>query len=338
VDRPGRKALLRVAVVAAALAVIGAAAAQVPSYPLRAGKWLTDKDRLARLSRGPAECFRPPADPDLAWKAEIGRAVFRSPVLLGGQAAKAGLACNTCHENGRRNAGFVFPGLSGEPGTADVTSSLLSTRRGDGVFNPRRIPDLSGPSEGLPSRRLDQAQLEHFLHGIVTEEFEGDEPPAAVLAGLATYIRQLDPAACPAKTDRVISVSQDAEDVARAVRAAQGALERHDTQTALATLQAGRAMLFLIDERFSAPGLENERNSVRTASLDLSAAEGAIRRKDKAGPMLDLWLARYPAWKAQLKAKQARSLYDPGVLAVALSGAASRPTLARPAKAAAVSR
>ena len=156
-DRPGRKALLAFSTTAAALAIIGAAAAQVAPFPLRAAKWLSPKDAVAALVEQPSECFALPADPEFAWQAEVGRAVFRSPVLLGGQAAKAGVSCDTCHKNGRRNAELVFPGLSGDPGTADVTSSLMSTHRGDGVFNPRPIPDLAGPPDKLVSRRLDMA-------------------------------------------------------------------------------------------------------------------------------------------------------------------------------------
>jgi hypothetical protein len=313
---------------------MGAAAAQGSPVPLRAAKWLAPKDRVTALIEQPAECFARPADLEVAWQAEVGRAVFRSPVLLGGQAAKAGVSCDTCHKNGRRNADLVFPGLSGDPGTADVTSSLMSTHRGDGVFNPRPIPDLAGTGL-MPSRRLNEAQLAHFIDGIVTEEFEGDEPAPGVLKGLTAYVRALRPEACPARLG-VVSVASSAEDVERAVRAAQGALARKDDQTALAALAAARALLFLIDERFALPGLEAERSQVRTASLDLASVEAIIRRKAVAGPMLDLWLARYPDWRAQLQRAERRSLYDPAVLAKAM-GVASRPTVARPASTSAVS-
>lgn len=335
-DRPGRKALLALSSAAAALAIIGAAAAQVAPFPLRAAKWLAPKDQIAALVTQPSECFNLPADAELAWQAEVGRAVFRSPVLLGGQAAKAGVSCDTCHKNGRRNAELVFPGLSGDPGTADVTSSLMSTHRGDGVFNPRPIPDLAGPADKLVSRQLDIGQLQHFLGGIVTEEFEGDPPAPGVLKGLATYVHQQSATACPAATVSPVDVAGGADDAARAVKAARGALTRGDDQTALAVIEAGRAMLFLIDERYAAPSLRSERSLVRTASLDLSSAEGAIRRKADARPMLDLWLDRYPAWRAQLQGAERRSLYDRAVLAAAI-GAASSPTVARPAKTSAVS-
>ncbi|MGF7473737.1 hypothetical protein WFJ45_23635, partial [Salmonella enterica subsp. enterica serovar Minnesota] len=78
--------------------------------------------------------------PPLNDSARIGRAAFNSPLLLGGQAARAGLSCASCHRNGRGNPDFHFPGISGAPGTADVTASLLSSHRGDGQFNPKPIP------------------------------------------------------------------------------------------------------------------------------------------------------------------------------------------------------
>lgn len=336
-DRPGRKALLGPVAIISALAVFAVAGAQGPPAPLRAAKWLSAENPVVALSEQPSECFSAPVDPEDAWRAEVGRAVFRSPVLLGGQAAKAGVSCDTCHKNGRRNADLVFPGLSGEPGTADVTSSLVSSHRGDGIFNPKPIPDLAGPSENLMSRRLDTDQLSRFLNGIVTEEFDGEAPPPMVLRSLAIYVGQLNPQSCPPAATRTLSVTASADDVARAVKAAQGALAHGDTETALVVLEAGRAMLFLLDERYALPGLEAERSQIRTASLDLGSAQGAIRRKASAGPGLELWLDRYPVWRASLVKAERRSLYDRGVLAATMSGTASAPTTARAANAMAVS-
>ena len=55
-------------------------------------------------------------------------------------------------------------------------------------------------------------------------------------------------------------------------------------------------MLFLIDERHRHSLVwSSERSAIRTASLDLGSAEGAIRRKAPAGPILELWFDRYPS-------------------------------------------
>ena len=111
-------------------------------------------DPARALGSVPTECLKLPADPALAAKVEVGRAAFRTPVLLGGQAARAGINCETCHRDGRTNPDFLFPGVSGAPGTADVTNSLFSTHRGNGIDDPKPIPDLSGPKAQL---KVDQA-------------------------------------------------------------------------------------------------------------------------------------------------------------------------------------
>lgn len=81
----------------------------------------------------------------------------------GGQAARAGLSFESCHRSGRPHPQFLFPGASGAPGTADVTASLFSSHRGNGRDDPVPIPDLSGP----------RARLAPFIHGLVTQEFDG---------------------------------------------------------------------------------------------------------------------------------------------------------------------
>ena len=145
-------------------------------------RWLAPGvDASQALTHRPTECLGAPPDAETAYQVEVGRAAFRTPLLLGGQAARAGIACETCHRNGRTNPDFDFPGLSGAPGTADVTTSVLSSHRGDGIDNPKPIPNLSGPKTAL---KTDQdpasGKLEAFIDGIVTQEFDGAEPPPAV--------------------------------------------------------------------------------------------------------------------------------------------------------------
>ena len=199
---PVRLATVAAVLVAGGLVVVlaaGAAGAQGREVPLRAMRWLAPKtDAVAALTRAPGECLTPPADPARRLSVEVGRAAFRTPVVLGGQAARAGIACETCHRSGRANPDFLFPGVSGAPGTADVTSSLFSTHRGDGIDNPKPIPDLGGEKAKLKIAQAPEAKaLEPFIHGLVTEEFDGPEPAPAVLQGLADYVRALSPQACP---------------------------------------------------------------------------------------------------------------------------------------------
>jgi hypothetical protein len=319
--RRRRPAALAVAGFAFAGAVAIAAAAPAPrDAPIRAMLWVSkDADPARALGSTPTECLKPIADPALARSVEIGRAAFRTPVLLGGQAARAGVMCETCHKGGRSNPDFLFPGVSGAPGTADVTDSLFSTHRGDDIDDPRPIPDLSGPKGKL---KIDQdpaaKKLEPFLHGLVTEEFDGPEPPAAVLAGLAAYVRALDPKACPAQARQPITVKLLLSDARRALAAGETAAKAGDGPTAVLMTAAARSRLGLIDERFAAPALAPQRQALRKADTELAAIQGLLRARDAAAPAkMESWLSASRPLEAGLTARSPASLFDPARLAAA---------------------
>jgi hypothetical protein len=282
-----------------------------------------DADPARALGSTPTECLKLPADPALARSVEIGRAAFRTPVVLGGQAAMAGVSCETCHRSGRANPDFLFPGVSGAPGTADVTNSLFSTHRGNGVDDPKPIPDLSGPKSKL---KVSQAQapgpgswadaLTPFIHGLVVEEFDGPEPTPAVMAGLAAYVRALDPAACPTAERQPITVGLLMDDARRALRAAQAEIAQGDTATAVTMIAGARARLGLIDERFDTPALAATREALRAADRRLAEDQAALRaHRPGVAPALETWLGRSHALEADLAAKAPASLFNPSRLA-----------------------
>ena len=295
--------------IAAALFLVAAAAAP----PLKAMRWLAPGVRPLVLASRPAECLATPADPDDAYRVELGRAAFRTPLLLGGQAARAGIACETCHQNGRSNPNFDFPGLSGAPGTADVTSSLFSSHRGDDVDNPRPIPDLGGPREKLKVSQGRQGRaLETFVDGLIVQEFDGHEPPPAVLDGLAAYVRAMGPAACPAQAREPVRLAGAVSDARRAARAALAAIAHDDFDAAAVMVEAVRSQLGAINERYAAPGLADERRALAAADQDLARALAAVRLHDRAAADdLHAWLEKSDAWSAQLARTERKSLYDP---------------------------
>src|SRR5215213_3757635 len=185
----------RLLILAAVLLLCGAA--DRPQLPIREARWLKSSDVVADLTTLPQECIAWPADKDRRRSVAIGRALFRSPLLLGGQAARAGLSCASCHRNGRTNPHFHFPGISGDPGTADVTASLMSEHRGDGIFNPKPIPDLGGdPAKFKIARDPRRGDLKRFVNSLITEEFDGPEPSPAALDSILAYVRAASPAAC----------------------------------------------------------------------------------------------------------------------------------------------
>ena len=302
--------------VLAGLAAAGAAAAR--SGPaIRAMQWVAPGADPARaLGSSPTECLKPPLDPTMAHRVEVGRAAFRTPMVLGGQAGRAGISCETCHRAGRDNPDFLFPGVSGAPGTADVTSSLFSTHRGNGIDDPKPIPDLAGPKSALKvSQASADRKLEPFIHGLITEEFDGPEPSPAVLDGLAAYVRALDPAACPAAPRRPLGVEMLMDDVRRALRAGRTQIVRGDPATASVMVAAARTRLGLIDERFDTPALAASRRTLRAADRQLADAQARLRTgRPDAAPALADWLRRSRPLEARLVGQAPRSLFDPARL------------------------
>lgn len=269
-----------------------------------------DVDPVRAFATQPTECLRLPADPATAASVEVGRAAFRTPIVLGGHAARMGLSCESCHRGGRGNPDFQFPGVSGAPGTADVTHSLFSTRRGNGRDDPRPIPDLAAPKATLKVDQTRSARaLEDFVTGLIVEEFDGPQPAPAVLDGLAAYIRALDPAACPAAEREAVSIAILMADTRRALAAGQASLAKGDPATALMMLAAARARLGLIDERFADHAAE--RGRLRRADAQLAGLQQAIReRRPQAAAGLADWLARSSALEARLAAREPASLFN----------------------------
>ncbi|HEX8573397.1 MAG TPA: hypothetical protein VF759_11665 [Allosphingosinicella sp.] len=296
--------------------LLPAAAGDRADLPVREARWLAPGTAYRNLAAEPPECFARPADPAERRLAEIGRIAFRTPLLLGGQAARAGLSCASCHRNGRGNRDFLFPGLSASPGTADVTASLISSHRGDGRFNPKPIPDLGGPRSRLRiSRDPSDRKLEAFIRGLVVEEFDGPEPSAAVLDGLAAYVRALRPEACGARAGRIDLDSRLAL-VDRAMKIAM--TESGETRRLL--LAAARSQLGEMDERFAIPGGEPARRILSSAGREIGALRSGSADWSE-------WRRRWPAWKRRLARLERGSLFDPVRLraAAAAHGAVEPP-------------
>jgi len=158
-------------------------------------QWVTpDADLVAILSKEPAECKT--ADAGAEAQFLLGRLAFRSPFLLGGQAARNGLTCQACHSQGQVNDNFFVLGMSDKIGTADVTNFHFSKELGDDTFNPAPIPSLSDDVFGV-DYSPDKPDLEALVLKLITKEFSGKDPNPDVLQGILSYIRALDDEACP---------------------------------------------------------------------------------------------------------------------------------------------
>lgn len=304
----------RTAALAFVLALASLAASDAP--PLAEMRWLAEgTDVVAALGWQPAECLfagSAPVARQQAMDIEIGRAAFRSPLVLGGQAARAGISCESCHRNGRANLSFHFPGVSGAPGTADVTSSLFSSHRGNGVVDPKPIPDLGAPRDQLkviPSPE----KLPAFLRGLIVEEFDGPEPTLAVLAGLTAYVGAIRSDVCD---DRPVPVSGPGYllDAIRAVDVGVVVLEGGDRDTALVLFAAARTRLGRIDERYA--GLAKSQALLRKSSVDLAEIEALVRAGDPiVRGRLNAWRAGTSDLAKILMREESRSLFNPKRLA-----------------------
>jgi hypothetical protein len=306
-DRRQRQACLLIP--AALLLLCGA---DRPQLPIREARWLKSPAILTDLTRLPCECIAWPKDRDQRRSIAIGRTLFRSPLLLGGQAARAGLSCSSCHRNGRTNPHFHFPGISGDPGTADVTASIMSEHRGDGIFNPKPIPDLGGDPAKLKVKGT--PRLREFIHGLITQEFDGPEPSPAALDSVVAYVRALSPAACPKGAGPAISLGSKLSDVDSAVALSERAYASGDPATGRDLLAAARSTLGAIDERFQVQGLENLRAELREADAVLFQLQEARSAK-----LWTVWKRDWPKHERALRFAERKSLFNPTVLRKALA-------------------
>src|SRR3954470_22985113 len=299
-DRGQRQACL---LISAAALLMGAASVS-RQLPIREARWLQSPDVVADLTQQPAECLAWPKEPRLRREVAMGRALFRSPLLLGGQAARVGLSCASCHRNGRTNPHFHFPGVSGAPGTADVTASIMSEKRGDDVFNPKPIPDLGGDPHKLKVKGT--ARLRDFIHGLIVEEFTGPEPSSAALDSVVAYVNALSPGACGGGPEHItLAAKLDAID--SAVPLARVAYVAGDPATGRALLAAARSGLGSIDERFQLAGLDQTRAQLRDADAELF-------RLQEGGTDWSGWQQSWPRRERALRALENRSLFNPKVL------------------------
>ena len=307
-----------VLIFAGTLLIGGLLMAASAAPPLAEMRWTSRAaDAIGQMTRRPGECLNQPGDQGTALSVEIGRAAFRSPLILGGAAARAGLACDSCHRDGHDNRAFHFPGLSGAPGTADVTSFRFSPRRGDLRDDPRPIPDLSGPKVQLKvDQTPDSGDLERFITGLVVEELDGPPPPDRVIRGLADYVRALDPAVCPG-AEAVLTPAMILSDADRAVAAASQAITHGDVPTALVMIGSARAALGRLDERYAA--LPASRQALSDADQQLHGTSEALRAGGPDGEArLANWRATAPQLRARLNQDAARSLFNPAVLTAAV--------------------
>lgn len=248
--------------------MVGAAALFAsPTPSLQSLRWIEAGKEVEAIATQPSACLT--FEPRDKVMVQAGMALFNTPTLLGGQAAKADLSCASCHGNGRDNPHFLLPSLSGAAGTADVTSSFFSAARGNAAHDPARIPDLAKP--GKISRARGDKTLEQFIRDLVVEEFSGNEPSPAALSTISSYVRSIGICA-DGENARPNRRLQDQLDLIEAALDGAAFMQQQgDAPTANLLIGSARHQLGLIHERYAAKQLTGERRLLRDASIRLAA-------------------------------------------------------------------
>jgi hypothetical protein len=283
-----------------------AAAASPPSF--LALKWTTPGAELEVLSRQSEQCL----DYTVAEKPLIkaGEALFNTPTLLGGQAAKAGLSCASCHNNGHDNPHFRLAGLSDAPGTADVSNSFFSPARGNGKFDPVRIPDLAMP--GKVPRDPNTNALKPFIRNLIVDEFSGQEPSAATLDALAAFVRAIK--TCPSGGEPPLTLQKQLALLDAAMGGADLMTKQRDFQAARLLLASARHQLGLINERYSGQRLKPQRQKLMALSTKFrKAIESSDTTFADAQFMAFAAYANAELWP-ELQRTERYSLYNPALL------------------------
>jgi hypothetical protein len=282
--------------------------------------WVSPPDQaVSVLTRMPVSCRLPPATPDQQARQLRGRLVFESTALLGGQAARSGMSCATCHRNGRGNPHFRFPGVSDAPGTADVTTGFFSKERGDDRFNPVPIPDLAVRAGAkFPDRGSEP--FRDFVRGLVVEEFQGVPPTPGLFEDLLIYLDGLDIRACADPGASLpVTWRQDWQDARAAVAAAGRALTENDSGAARFMLRAARYRLGTLHERYAVPGGNVQRKLVKASRRLERALKALPGDPETAGRILGDWNASARSVERALDRHAESSLFNPEVLARAVA-------------------
>ena len=165
---------------------------ETPTIPLWTppGTNLNDQDPLPLLRLNfEARGFEEADIPLVAY----GDMLFDSPRIFGDPARSMGVACSTCHNRSDINQSFFVPGVSHQPGAADVDGAFFNPYFNDQRSDSLDIPTLRGLRFTGPYGRDGRfASLREFTRNVIVNEFAGEEPTAFMLDALVAYLLEFD--------------------------------------------------------------------------------------------------------------------------------------------------
>ena len=269
---------------------------------------ISKSDRLNAISKRPTECINPKA-PKLI---TLGRLAFESPALLGGQAARIGLSCASCHPSGRTSPHFFLESISSSPGTADVTHSFFSSTGGNDTLTAVAIPDLA---------KLDQMKIQNRrsigfrnkLRELIEVEFDGQRAPILMIDALQIYLGNIDTQYCKT-TEQELHRHQLSDDWQRLQESVNALVNHSNKELNQLLIRISRKRLETIFLRYS-----NVKDSTINSNLvSLSRQLGAlsltnIHHKEQT-KSLRHWHKQADKLFERLKEHEAISMYEPNIL------------------------
>lgn len=280
------------------------------AFPLL--QWLhPGADPVQQLSAAPAECLDLSADPRTLLRIEAGRQLFRNPLLLGGEAARLGLSCESCHRGGTGNPAFFLAGISDAPGTADL-GRLHARERLDEAPGAVPIPSLV---DLLRRRALGRQRwtgpLEAFIERHAGADVRGGPWAPEVTGTLASYLRALSSGACPAQTGRPRSLGEDLYEITRSINSLLQYIDKEDEDISRLLLSAARGHLEEIQRRY-APAEAALAARITEYAQDLGKHGALIEAGHFPAARVAVrgWQADWLRLRSALEAAQGHSLYD----------------------------
>ena len=122
-----------------------------------------------------------------------GDSLFDSPELLGPVGKALGVSCGTCHNKGDVNQRFFIPGVSHQPGAANVSGGFFNPHFNDHKRGSLDIPSLRGIRFTAPYGRDGRfPSLREFTRNVIVNEFGAPEPTPYILDAMVAYMFEFD--------------------------------------------------------------------------------------------------------------------------------------------------
>jgi len=123
----------------------------------------------------------------------FGDMLFDSPEIFGDPARSMGVTCSMCHNRSDINRSFFIPGVSHQPGAADVDGAFFNPFFNDQRADSLDIPTLRGLRFTAPYGRDGRFEsLREFTRNVIINEFAGEEPTEFMLDALVAYLLEFD--------------------------------------------------------------------------------------------------------------------------------------------------